>query len=439
MSKTYDAAVAQQLLELAFAGWEHLPFEIRPDGIFQSDAHREASPADEVFDWTPAYDMAGDDAPNPLTAPALPLPFTAAELAAFMLDGAGAMIPDALECRLGGDVAQSAMLPKGLRHRSVREALQEAYALAAQAIGKVGEFDYEEEARAHALVEQYDEANGQANKREGVFETGTTEDERRVRRVRAVASVAGLKEQALLAQREVKTQWFAWREAIVRCLLADEAPDSAQQEAAFFEGFYSDSFDLHQWASMSNVTPSEAAQFLNGKNPLQAPDDAKTQMLARVFEDVNRLNPANRTMLDWLAVARSRGADYDEGAANFVEVNTRVENTPQAAAPKQETTEAPSPLTTGDIAFCFDGLRWSEKQWRKPLGNKPKWLQRCIVMPGQQGVREATWNPVFIAGWLVRNGHVRAKSARAKFQTNPRLAPWRDAWDTYEAEYLDSD
>ncbi len=222
-------------------------------------------------------------------------------------------------------------------------------------------------------------------------------------------------------------------------LLADEAPDDAEQEAAFFEGFYSGHFDLHQWVCLGSVTPNEAAQFLNGKNPLQAPDDAKALMLARDFADVSKLNPANRTMLDWLGVARSRGADFNKGAASFVEVNTRVENTPQAAAPKQETTEGPSPLTTGDIAFCFDGLRWSEKQWRKPLGNKPKWLQRCIVMPGQQGVREATWNPVFIAGWLVRNGHVRAKSARAKFLTNPRLAPWRDAWDTYEAEYLDSD
>lgn len=222
-------------------------------------------------------------------------------------------------------------------------------------------------------------------------------------------------------------------------LLADEAPDCAEQGAAFFEGFHGGGFDLHQWASMSSVKPNEAAQFLNGKNPLQAPDDAKAQMLARVFEDANRLNPANRTMLDWLGIARSRCADYDEGAANFVEVSTRVENTPQAAAPEQEAPKGPLALTTGDIAFCFDGLRWNEKQWRKPLGYPPKWLKSCIVRPGQRGVREATWNPVSIAGRLVKDGYVKARSARARFQTKPQLAPWLEVWKTYEADYLDND
>lgn len=229
-------------------------------------------------------------------------------------------------------------------------------------------------------------------------------------------------------------------------LLADKAPDYAEQDAAFFEGFHGGDFDLHQWVGMRSVKPNEAARFLNGKNPIPSDDekrkeldDAKAQMLARVFEDENERNPRVRALLDWLAVARSRGADYDEGAANFVEVNTHVENTPQAAASEQETTEAPPALTTGDIAFCFDGLRWSEKQWRKPLGDKPKWLHPSIVIPGQRGIRETRWNPVIIAGWLVRNGHVRAQSARARFQTRPQLIPWLEAWKTYEADYLDND
>ncbi len=112
---------------------------------------------------------------------------------------------------------------------------------------------------------------------------------------------------------------------------------------------------------------------------------------------------------------------------------------PQAAAPEQEAPKGPLALTTGDIAFCFDGLRWNEEQWRKPLGYPPKWLQSCIVIPGQRGVREATWNPVSIAGRLVKDGYVKARSARARFQTKPQLAPWLEVWKTYEADYLDND
>jgi hypothetical protein len=94
----------------------------------------------------------------------------------------------------------------------------------------------------------------------------------------------------------------------------------------------------------------------------------------------------------------------------------------------------PLPLTTGDIAFCFDGIRWNEQQWRKPLGDKPKWLQSCVAIPGQRGVSETRWNPVLIAAALVHDGHAQARSIRAKFQTKPLLKDWLEAWKTYEAD-----
>lgn len=98
----------------------------------------------------------------------------------------------------------------------------------------------------------------------------------------------------------------------------------------------------------------------------------------------------------------------------------------------------PLPLTTGDIAFCFDGIRWNEQQWRKPLGDKPKWLQSCVAIPGQRGVSETRWNPVLIAAALVHNGHAQARSIRAKFQTKPLLKDWQEAWKTYEADNFDA-
>ncbi|AFU46493.1 hypothetical protein C380_13970 [Acidovorax sp. KKS102] len=118
---------------------------------------------------------------------------------------------------------------------------------------------------------------------------------------------------------------------------------------------------------------------------------------------------------------------------------------PAAPAPEKCSTpaaegasSAPLALTTGDIAFSFDGMRWNEKEWRKPLGDKPKWLQSCVVIPGQRGVRETRWNPVLIAAALVHNGHVPIRQVRARFQTRPLLLPWLDVWKTYEADNFET-
>lgn len=100
----------------------------------------------------------------------------------------------------------------------------------------------------------------------------------------------------------------------------------------------------------------------------------------------------------------------------------------------------PLPLTTGDIAFCFAGLRWgTEEKWKKPLGDKPKWLAACIVIPAVRGVSETRWSPVCIGAALVRDGHAKPNSVRAKFQTQPLLKPWLDEWKTYEADNLSAD
>lgn len=100
----------------------------------------------------------------------------------------------------------------------------------------------------------------------------------------------------------------------------------------------------------------------------------------------------------------------------------------------------PLPLTTGDIAFCFAGLRWkTETEWKKPLGDKPKWLAACIVIPAVRGVSETRWSPVCIGAALVRDGHAKPNSVRAKFQTQPLLKPWLNEWKTYEADNLSAD
>ena len=111
-----------------------------------------------------------------------------------------------------------------------------------------------------------------------------------------------------------------------------------------------------------------------------------------------------------------------------------VQTAPVVEVPASE----PHPVTTVDVAHAFAGIKWSENKWLKPLGDKPKWLAACIAIPGVRGVSETRWNPVLIGAALVKNGHAKPNSIRARFQTKPQLAEWLDAWKTYEADNLDT-
>lgn len=97
----------------------------------------------------------------------------------------------------------------------------------------------------------------------------------------------------------------------------------------------------------------------------------------------------------------------------------------------------PEPVATGDIAFCFDGLVWDERQWMRTLSNLPKWLMHCLVIPGRRGGNPRHWNPVLIGAELHRRKGIALNSIRARFQTRPVLKQWLDAWKTYEADNFD--
>lgn len=231
------------------------------------------------------------------------------------------------------------------------------------------------------------------------------------------------------------------------------------------------------WWQIGNVKPQEAAMLLCGLNPqkdstarrtLEAVGEPNTedyQLMLRWFEDASQ-DGQPRSLGAWLDFAKGRGlkihswisawltagggstrtpstADSTHDRTGVVSTSTNGANadgeigadTPAARPPSGP---RPEPLTTGDIAFCFDTLKWTEAQWKKPLGDKPKWLVQCIVLPGQRGVRETRWNPVLIGGALVRLKHARANSVRARFQTQPLLQPWLETWKTFEADNFDS-
>ena len=142
--------------------------------------------------------------------------------------------------------------------------------------------------------------------------------------------------------------------------------------------------------------------------------------------------------LDWLN-------EWGESRKPPLVFSTVAASTPQAATPAPVADSAsnapvtPPPVATGDVAHAFDGLRrWNEKAWKDTLGSPPKWLEACIALRGQRGIREHHWNPVLIGAALVHSGHAKANNIRARFQTKPQLSAWLEAWKTYEADNFDT-
>lgn len=232
--RLYDSATAEALMKFAYPeyGQQDLkPYEINENGVYLTDAFRDVCPPGVLFNWKPADEMAWPGTPNPDTAPFLPIPFDAAQLAAAMIDGAGRSIAHAMGHRLGYPLDDDALSSFSDRMRWMRDALAEAYQLAAAAQLVVGEFDHQAEASAYALAGEYEDANGAANEREGVFAADVSEGERRTRRERAATSVLPLKVALDSAMDASANEWRQWRTAMVRQLLNPTTPEPAAEQA----------------------------------------------------------------------------------------------------------------------------------------------------------------------------------------------------------------
>lgn len=198
------------------------------DGIRVKPGVEENDPA-LVLSWTPACEMEGwPDSPEASTYPALPYPFTAKELAAFLLSGAGSMVAEYYgDFSDGPDEVRLQAL--GAKAGHARDALRQAYTEIRRAIAEVGEVDQQLQQKAHALRHQFNDANLEANRREGLWEPGISEDERRVRRERASQSVEELKMEMDSVGRDADSALKRWNAAMVKALLypAPELTDAA--------------------------------------------------------------------------------------------------------------------------------------------------------------------------------------------------------------------
>jgi hypothetical protein len=364
--RLYDSATAEALMKFAYPEYREVdlkPYEIRENGVYATEAFRDVCQPGTIFNWTPADDMGWPGSPNPDTAPFLPIPFDAKQLAAAMIDGAGQSIAYAMEHRLGYPLNDGALNKLPDRMRWMRDALTEAYAVAAAAQSVVGEFDHDQQARAHAMAQQFEEANEQANDREGVFEQGIPPNEASARRARAVASVADLKAQTELEQAAVAKKWKAWRKAMVRQLLradmrgdlSDIKTESDRQAESF--GFYSVFLDLEHWAALTDVAAREAAMLLSLHNPRKESfEEAKTtrrpdmsewhlEHLDRMLANYAAQNPRPcRSLRAWYSAAREMKIKLDPEAVSFMEHVARhmeSDSTPAAAPVSDSASNAP--------------------------------------------------------------------------------------------------
>lgn len=116
-----------------------------------------------------------------------------------------------------------------------------------------------------------------------------------------------------------------------------------------------------------------------------------------------------------------------------------LESSPEPVAVSASGLASPALIPTSLFASCFVGLKWNTaKEWKTNLGKKPKWLAECATDPGRRGGSEARWDPLKVGAALVLKWGCKSHIVRARFQKQPHLKPWLQAWDAFEAEHLAS-
>lgn len=266
---TYDRSVFEGILDLCGHGARAEPFtesglRIEDGGVFAKKV------GSEVLDWMPAVDADAPGSPNPLVAPLLPFPFTAAELAAFFLDSWGWFIYEAFgrwETGPDEDLLRSA----GVRGTKVREAVREAYRAYREAQQVVGPLDEALQSRVMELGEAIDTANNDANRREGVFAVGISYEEREARRERARQATADMRREHARLDRQASVEREAWRRSMVRQLLgisgvADDVDSDTKPPSARVTAAQVHDAQLREALHRLNLDPAALPGWHNGKS-----------------------------------------------------------------------------------------------------------------------------------------------------------------------------
>mgnify|MGYP001766244100 CR=1 FL=1 len=225
MEITYNREAAKYIIKDYIKDW----VEFRDDGLYIKDDYIDHDWTTQgVFQWSPACELPEHDA---LTAPVLPIPFSANQLAAFFLTANGAFVASYYGSFEDGP-DEGMLLAMGVRANQPREALKAAFAAYRAAQEVVGTLDEALQARAAELVHQFEVANIEANKREAVMKHGISDAEYRERRERARASVAQLHDEADDLKRRAKEEHEAFRRRMVQQLLLGDVGGTSTEGAS---------------------------------------------------------------------------------------------------------------------------------------------------------------------------------------------------------------
>lgn len=141
MEITYNREAAKYIIKDYIKDW----VEFRDDGLYiKDDCIDHDWTTQGVFQWSPACELPEHDA---LTAPVLPIPFSANQLAAFFLTASGAFVASYYG-RFEDGPDEGMLLAMGVRANQPREALKAAFAAYRAAQEVVGTLDEELQARA---------------------------------------------------------------------------------------------------------------------------------------------------------------------------------------------------------------------------------------------------------------------------------------------------
>lgn len=232
VKQRYGIEVAELILKRYCGDW----VDFTGDGVFVKKELVDSPDTSQVFAWTPACEMDWDDAPDPLTHPAIPANFSSQELAAFLLDGVGAGMVASEYGDFSDGPDKEALNALGIRGAKARRVLQDTYENLRAAMGIVG---YQDMALLHqsgAIIDQYQDARGAALEREKVLEpnhAGLPEseymEEYRRRLKVAVAPLENLEREMERITANADISWKRWRHAMVAELLKP-ATDAAEPD-----------------------------------------------------------------------------------------------------------------------------------------------------------------------------------------------------------------
>ena len=120
-----------------------------------------------------------------------------------------------------------------------------------------------------------------------------------------------------------------------------------------------------------------------------------------------------------------------------------------AAVEIQPSPPQPAPLPTKVIGELFDRIEFTKDRWIKNIGTAA-WLSGARRARGERGGASATWCPLAVATAI----HSRMKSAtpqerrnrqkvlnalNSRFNANPVLSPWLNAWNGHYSMFSDRD